>query len=949
MSVKTLLAKLCIFSLLLLMISPVGARPRARRKLPAGTGTQFLLQKADLKLKRLILALATSDLQLGIQELEDCLVLVEQVEDWAKAAGPLFNTPAMESGISNAREALLFSHFLMEAGLGTRRDLGQQVEHFLAQGRPPSEELSLLVAASQAAALAGRLEEARGFAGRAQRIEEGAAELSPVIRYAFRSSQFRIQRLEGQSFSAQEIVSRFKHATAPLDDYVPRTHPLHDVDWLLGREATAMWVDELADLGEVGLAPLGAIYDYNQQLKAALERGWDDKELQAMGFQWPYSAYLKLFASSVLVSTYLDQALSICEVLPPEQARRKMDAGQLQTLEKLLAELPKTGQLMVNPKFGPGYTEFAFAQRGLAAEMRGRARYLRARLSDDPEQKLKYLEEALTEIRKADDDVNLVRYLFRVAEMGKSLNRPQRVQQTLEEALSIAQRRELLLDVLRARELLADHHASGGNWTAVQTQCKAALAEIEDAIPLAGGSSQAAASLRQRSQRLSALMARAALAGEDAEGAMAALNLGRQYHTAVSKVGAEEAPAELPLVQAKTAELAMLTKKIESLEALPPSETRDEILEHSQKLLADSKAEFLLQSRQIRQQHSAKYSSVLRFDPLNLPDIQKNLPPGMGVVQYFPTEEQLFIFLVTGDQFRLRSHAVTLAELDKTVLGLSRSLRRVSKDTEHLDRTAKQLYSYLLAPIEADIAALDSLILVPTGRLHFVPYGALQDAQGRPFITQKSFLELAKPTDFLTLSDSQPGQVSSVVGFANATGDLPAASQEGKAITAMFAGSQLFEGQKATKRNFLEFGNQGKALHLATHGLWDVSNPLNNYLALAGEEKVSQEEIFRLSLENTALVTLSACNSAVSTEESADYVASLAEAFWIAGARTVVASLWSVDDDSTARLMTEFYTGLKAGKSKAAALRDAQLAVMSQPEFAHPYYWSGFVLFGDGR
>ena len=97
------------------------------------------------------------------------------------------------------------------------------------------------------------------------------------------------------------------------------------------------------------------------------------------------------------------------------------------------------------------------------------------------------------------------------------------------------------------------------------------------------------------------------------------------------------------------------------------------------------------------------------------------------------------------------------------------------------------------------------------------------------------------------------------------------------------------------------------------------------------------------------MATVEVCSTALADNSETEYVASLAEAFWIAGSRSVVASLWPVDDSSTGLLMTKFYERLKAGDGKAEALRKAQLAVRQDPRFAHPYFWSGFLLFGDYR
>jgi CHAT domain-containing protein len=203
----------------------------------------------------------------------------------------------------------------------------------------------------------------------------------------------------------------------------------------------------------------------------------------------------------------------------------------------------------------------------------------------------------------------------------------------------------------------------------------------------------------------------------------------------------------------------------------------------------------------------------------------------------------------------------------------------------------------------------------------------------------------------MRMAGDAPQPILSLVAFANATGDLPAAGKEGEQIAALFDTKdvKLFKGKEATAANFLQFGSKADALHLATHGIWDLEDSLRNSLAMADHQQVNQDQIFELGLENTSIVILSACNTAMGEGADVKYVASLAEAFWIAGSRSVVASLWAVNDESTSILMTEFYKALRSGDGKAKALRKAQMAVRANQQFAHPYFWAGFILFGDWR
>jgi CHAT domain-containing protein len=106
-------------------------------------------------------------------------------------------------------------------------------------------------------------------------------------------------------------------------------------------------------------------------------------------------------------------------------------------------------------------------------------------------------------------------------------------------------------------------------------------------------------------------------------------------------------------------------------------------------------------------------------------------------------------------------------------------------------------------------------------------------------------------------------------------------------------------------------------------------------------------EVYGLNLAKANLVVLSACETQLGTLSRGDDVVGLTRAFVYAGAPTVVASLWKVDDRATATLMRSFYQHLRAGKGKAEALQAAQAELRSQYEFSDPSYWAAFVLSGD--
>jgi CHAT domain-containing protein len=145
----------------------------------------------------------------------------------------------------------------------------------------------------------------------------------------------------------------------------------------------------------------------------------------------------------------------------------------------------------------------------------------------------------------------------------------------------------------------------------------------------------------------------------------------------------------------------------------------------------------------------------------------------------------------------------------------------------------------------------------------------------------------------------------------------------------------------------------------ACHGLLDERFPLNSALALTLPESQAEGqdngllqawEIFESVRLDADLVTLSACDTALGKEMGGEGLVGVTRAFQFAGARSVLASLWSVSDISTARFMKRFYRYLRSGKSKDEALRLAQIdQIQGKPGAAHPFHWAAFELFGDWR
>jgi CHAT domain-containing protein len=183
---------------------------------------------------------------------------------------------------------------------------------------------------------------------------------------------------------------------------------------------------------------------------------------------------------------------------------------------------------------------------------------------------------------------------------------------------------------------------------------------------------------------------------------------------------------------------------------------------------------------------------------------------------------------------------------------------------------------------------------------------------------------------------------------SNNNSNLPKVSDEIQAILNIFNGKAFLN---ATKTEFLKQAKSFNILHLAMHSNINELQPEFSSLNFYGENdnKLFINELYNETL-NANMVVLSACDTGNGFYENGEGVISLSRAFNYAGIPSTVMSLWKVDDDATAKIMTYFYKHLKDGETKDEALKKAKLAYLENTEdelLRHPYYWSGFVITGN--
>jgi CHAT domain-containing protein len=289
----------------------------------------------------------------------------------------------------------------------------------------------------------------------------------------------------------------------------------------------------------------------------------------------------------------------------------------------------------------------------------------------------------------------------------------------------------------------------------------------------------------------------------------------------------------------------------------------------------------------------------------------------------------------------------------------------------------RNLYDALLRPIR-EAPQKQSLIIVRDGQLHLVPFDGLREASGRYIAETRTVIYSPSATTFYLLTEQKQrprtarnallasGGIPYSRSLMNRSGltrgydrsgfvDLPSSADEVRIAQAAFAKqeSKLLLGTSATEAAFKAAGlGKYRVIHLAVHGYADSTFPDRAALVLlsdplAGEDGFLQaSEIVQLRLD-ADLVVLSACDTAVGPLQGQEGIANLSRAFLLAGARTVVSTLWEVDDSSSLFLMKRFYAHLSANQSAASALTAAKRDMLRTfGREAVPYLWAGFTVEG---
>ncbi len=331
-----------------------------------------------------------------------------------------------------------------------------------------------------------------------------------------------------------------------------------------------------------------------------------------------------------------------------------------------------------------------------------------------------------------------------------------------------------------------------------------------------------------------------------------------------------------------------------------------------------------------------------------------------AVIYAIILQQQLEIIIKLPHQEKLRHYTIPIPQnqVESTIASLQEDLRDVTR-TSRVKKQSQQLYDWLIRPAEAELAnsGIKSLVFVLDGALRNIPMAVLYDHLQQKYLVEKYAIALTPGLQLVAPEPLQGLQLNVLTAGAGEKrsingeefSQLENVERELTGIRSVVSKSKELFNRKFTEINLDKEikSDSFSVVHLATHGEFS-SDPEKTFIVTW--DRLLKAKDFDNLLRNTGiskpsaieLLVLSACQTAQGDKRAALGLAGIAVR---AGARSTLATLWSIDDQSTTELMIQFYQELKTGVSKAQALQRAQLSMLKHEK--RPYFWAPYILVGN--
>src|SRR5262245_41337061 len=389
--------------------------------------------------------------------------------------------------------------------------------------------------------------------------------------------------------------------------------------------------------------------------------------------------------------------------------------------------------------------------------------------------------------------------------------------------------------------------------------------------------------------------------------------------------------------------------RIEREELRQEPGTPDRIRTLRQHALA-SEERLLRAVRELRRESLGVASALRSAEPRCLAEVQRQLPGESTLLEYYRVRERMVVCVVTrdrldivplGDARRMKDLVKRLqCQVSKFRLGPDYVQRFHEPLLHATNHHLAGLYDELIAPVRSRLRSRH-LVVVPHDFLHYLPFHALR-GEGGSLIDDFTVSYAPSASIFAHCQALPPtaDRRTLILGFPDAR--APHIVDEIRAVADASAEPTELLGADASRKALREKGPGCAVVHIATHGYFRRDNPMFSAVRL-GDSYLSLYDLYHLRLP-VGLVTLSACATGSSVVVDGDELLGLVRGLFCAGARSLLVTLWDVQDRATAEFMKFFYGRLREEPDQSLALRDAVLAI--RETHPHPYYWAPFVWMG---
>lgn len=334
--------------------------------------------------------------------------------------------------------------------------------------------------------------------------------------------------------------------------------------------------------------------------------------------------------------------------------------------------------------------------------------------------------------------------------------------------------------------------------------------------------------------------------------------------------------------------------------------------------------------------------------------IRRVMPPRTALVEYALLPDSVIIFYFSPSASgAIRVTATPVAV--RTLVERYNDLLQHRGELAAVQQASAALHKLLIQPIAAVISGDEHLVIVPDREIHTVPFAALYDSVRKRYLVDDFDVSVA-PSAGALLTHRDPLILTPVLVVGDPHEDdapaLPEAAREADAIAALYDSPTVLTGSRATRDRFIAAAVKSGMIHYAGHAESDSADPFGALRLVADNSHQSGDldrgAITALRLSKAPLVVLAACGTIRGDSAHVEGMPSIARAFLSAGARSVVGTLWEVDDDAVAPLFHRFHLELRNGVSPSRALRTAQIALAHNPDLqlSHPTTWAPVELLG---